>query len=205
MKKLIVIAIAGVVGLGLSSPAQAEPIEDAYPEIPDYCILELGGPSRTPHSPAGTEVSEDTPLCSELNICFVKVMVPVDEPGPARQPHGETILPEECTDVAPECVLELMPAGPSRGIHGLPAVPVDPTPDTSSTPDPLITPDPTPTVVSGPSIYIVQDCQEQLSLALAPVPAPVVGSNNTPTILMASALVLTGGLLIIGQRRLARR
>lgn len=202
MKKLIVIAIAGVVGLGLSSPAQANEV-DNYPEIPDFCIFDLAysGPSRAAHGPAETEIDEETPLCSELDICFTDTT----PKGPSRLPHGGENTYGDCTDVTDECVLDLPPTGPSRGVHARPGVTdpiVTPTPDPSTTP----IPSPEPTVVSGPSVYIEQPCQEQLSLALAPVPGgPVVGSNSTPTILMASALVLTGGLLIVGQRRLARR
>lgn len=110
------------------------------------------------------------------------------EIGPSRTPHVENV--EDCGDVPAECVINLNVSGPARAMH------------------PVGQPTPEPTIIFEETIFvkIPQECQEQLSLALAPVPGgPVVGSNSTPMILMASALVLIGGLLVVGQRRLARR
>ncbi len=194
MKKLIVVGLAGVLGLGVTTTAHAGD-EDGFPEIPDSCVVVLDptGPARVAHAPAGGEVVEE-PNCDTLDVCILfPILGDDDEVGPSRRPH---VVPEECGDVAAECVIDLNVSGPARGVH--PRNVVDPTPTPTITPEPPL----------GPSVDIPQECQGVLAASLAGTPppqVPTVGSDNTPMILMASALVLTGGLLILGQRRLARR
>jgi len=186
MKKLLALAAIGMFGLGIATSVHAGS-DDAYPEIPNSCILvdNPEGPARVSHTPAGDVVGD--PDCATLDVCVVWA-APAD-PGPSRMPHVESA--EDCGDTPEACILLLDLTGPARAVH-----PAGPQP----------TPEPTPQVSDDPSVFIPQDCQAVLAESLAEAPqVPTVGSNNTPTILMASALVLTGGLLIIGQRRLARR
>jgi len=192
MKKLLVVATICMVGLGVATSAQAGSEGDEYPEIPDGCEAALPlttvGPGRIVHAPAGGAPEIDSPDCADLDICVVFPALGGDDAdiGPSRLPHVENV--EDCGDVPDECIIDIGVSGPGRAVH------------------PVGQPTPEPTIIPEETIFvkIPQECQEQLSLALAPG-GPVVGSNSTPTILMASALVLIGGLLIIGQRRLARR
>ena len=194
MKKLLAIAIVGTFGLGVATSAHAT-VEDAYPEIPDNCLVPLPqpvGPARAAHSPGGAP-EIDAPDCADLDVCIVLPTLINEGTGPSRRPHVESA--EDCGDVPEECIIDLRDVGPARGVH---SVGFGPAP----TPTPTITPE----IRTDLPVPISQECQALLAESLAEAPqVPTVGSDNTPTILMASALVLTGGLLILGQRRLARR
>ena len=193
MKKYLISAAAvGLFALGAATHASAGS-QDAYPTIPDECsitIEQTNGPARAAHSVAGPV--QALPDCSTIKIC-IELPAPPPEPtvtptpspdaGPGRAPHIALPL-SDCTGIDDACHLapEARGVGASRVVHQ-PA---------ELAPEPIVIP-----------VLVTQDCQEVLFGSEAAIPG--TGSDNTPIMLIAAGLVAAGGLLLIGQRRFARR
>lgn len=203
MKKYVITAAAvGLFALAVATHANAG-TQDAYPTVPDVCgvtvpQLDPTGPARPAHSPAG-EQEVTLPDCLTLDVCIVLPEAPPDPTptptptetptvsptppvGPSRAPHNIVNPILDCTGVDEACQLAPLTGGTARTVHQA---------HTTAFPQSIM------------PLPITQACQEVLFGSQAGIPG--TGSDNTPIMLIAAGLVAAGGLLLLGQRRFARR
>ena len=187
------------------------------PAIPDDCISPSAptgdtgdpgqdwpndGPARITH-----RVSVSSADCSEIDgICVVLVKGPKGDPGPnatppqtmlrgvnavVGAPQDEVVI-DPCAGVDPACVITMVgekgPDGPP-GTYG------------TAAPGPGRIVHARPSIPEEVWVDIPQACQDVLSA----VAIPTTGSDTSMLLQVAATLMGLGGLIVLTQRRFARR